>query len=260
MAVLEIPAVTASAPEVVGGAGPRFEVGSYLFVCEGERGRALSLAAAALLRRHLPRGDGRRREAAWAVCDSRQVGPVWQTQRGLCAALQRARCEVAAAAEARCVQADDVRLADLVVPMDATSLHALHSLCFREPEPHALLAKVSRPFGELLGASAAAALRAAADAAAAALDRSEAAEAVAAGWAPTGGAAAAIPTDSEDDADDDADSESEEEDSSDDDEAAAAAARAAERRKAARAELRARSGAARADARGRQRARRARAR
>ena len=80
-----------------------------LFVCEGTMGGALSLPAACLLRRHLPRdgAPGVPAVADWAFSDARALGPLWRTQRAVCEGLRQHAVEVGPLAEARCVEPTD---------------------------------------------------------------------------------------------------------------------------------------------------------
>ena len=80
-----------------------------LFVCEGTMGAALSLPAACLLRRHLPRdgAPGVPAVADWAFSDARALGPLWRTQRAVCEGLRQHAVEVGPLAEARCVEPAD---------------------------------------------------------------------------------------------------------------------------------------------------------
>ena len=90
-----------------------------LFVCEGTMGGALSLPAACLLRRHLPRAGapGVPAVADWAFSDARALGPLWHTQRAVCEGLRQHAVEVGPLAEARCVEpADFGRYGLLVLP------------------------------------------------------------------------------------------------------------------------------------------------
>jgi len=90
-----------------------------LFVCEGTMGGALSLPAACLLRRHLPRdgAPGVPAVADWAFSDARALGPLWRTQRAVCEGLRQHAVEVGPLAEARCVEpADFGRYGLLVLP------------------------------------------------------------------------------------------------------------------------------------------------
>ena len=80
-----------------------------LFVCEGTMGAALSLPAACLLRRHLPRdgAPGVPAVSDWAFSDARALGPLWRTQRAVCEGLRQHAVEVGPLAEARCVEPAD---------------------------------------------------------------------------------------------------------------------------------------------------------